>query len=99
MRKFQRAIAATALSLPMALAVGGAASAAEGPSFGQQQTSVGPEGVATKQVSAQSSGGAQGGSGDAQFHQQSSSVGPDGVSSSHVSSDAGNGGVLGVLGL
>ena len=101
MRKLHRAIAATALSVPMALAIGGAASAAEGPAYGKQQTSVGPEGVATKQVSTHSSGDAQGGSGAAEFHEQSSSAGPDGASSTHTSSDSGGngGGVLGVLGL
>lgn len=101
MRKFHRAIAATALSVPMALAVGGAASAEQGPSYTQHQASAGPDGVATQQVSAHSAGDGQGGSGAARFQQQSSSVGPDGASSDHTSSSTGDngGGLLGVLGL
>lgn len=104
MRKFHRVITAAVLSAPMALAIGGAAAAEEGPSYDQHAATAGPNGVATQQVGAH---GDQGGSGGAQYQQGSNSAGPDGASSDHTSSNSGhnggtntdNGGLLGVLGL
>lgn len=99
MRKFHRVITAAVLSAPMALAIGGAASAEEGPSYDQHAATAGPNGVATQQITSQQNGD-QGGSGSAQYQQDSNSAGPDGASSEHTSSNSGdNGGLLGVLSL
>lgn len=89
MRKTHRLITAGVLSLPLALAAGGAASA-EGASYDQNQAVAGPDGVATQQVSSHAKdGGSAKNGGDASFQSNSSSVGPDGVSSDNTSATQG----------
>lgn len=102
MRNFHRVITAAVLSAPVALAIGGAAAAEEGPSYDQHAATAGPNGVATQQVASQQTDahGDQGASGGAQYQQGHNNAGPDGASSGHTSSNSGhNGGLLGVLGL
>ena len=103
MRNFHRVITAAVLSAPVALAIGGAAAAEEGPSYDQHAATAGPNGVATQQVASQQTDdahGDQGASGGAQYRQGNNIAGPDGASSEHTSSNSGhNGGLLDVIGL
>lgn len=92
MRKINRGIAAAVLSTPLVLGMTGVAAA---DSFEQTESSVGPEGASTSQVSANTNG-----DGQASFEESQATAGPDGASSSSTESSAGgsdeSGGLLGL---
>lgn len=95
MRKFNRGIAASVLSLPLLLGATGVAAA---DSFDQHSAVAGPDGAASQTVSTTADG-----SGKTSYEQRSSAAGPDGAASqdTSASTDDENDGLLGlgILGL
>lgn len=93
MRKFNRGIAAAVLSAPLVLGMTGVAAA---DSFEQTESSVGPEGAWTSQVSANSDSD---GDGRVSYEEHQAWAGPDGAGSSSTESSAGGQDTGGLLGL
>lgn len=95
MRKLNRGIAASVLSLPLVLGATGVAAA---DSFEQHNAAAGPDGAASQSVQAGTDG-----SGNASYEQQQSVAGPDGAASQGTSAATGgeDDGLLGlgILGL